>query len=265
MLKMVQENPFIPIRWMKEHTGMQGSEYFTKEEVETLCLLEDHLTARDNAVAIAAAQSSKGLSKQICNRYLEPFLYHTCICTATEWENFFALRAHPDAEIHIQELAFKMLEAANASAPKKLKAEEWHIPFGENIDRERVKKLLLQKLSHSRTMESLYDEAVIQIATARCARVSYLNFEGKDDYEDDIRLYNRLLQSGHLSPFEHCAMAMNEWQYEGGLCDQKFIGGDAGGSPVYEYGWSGNFRGFIQLRKTIENENKRDERLLKKN
>lgn len=273
MLKMVRENPFIPIRWMKEHTGMQGNEYF--EDEETIHFLEEEwLIARDYAAQQAEIlgdwededphmnggnggyKKVPALSKQICNRLLEPFMWHTCICTATEWENFFALRAHPDAEIHIQELAHKMLEVANASVPKKLKAGEWHIPFGDNIDISRIFKT--EKYENGTILQwkpmpvfedwadEFYLKEKIKIATARCARVSYLNFEGKDDYEDDIRLYNRLLKAGHMSPFEHCAYAMNTDEYQ--LLD----------------GWKGNFTGFYQLRKTIENENKKDERFIKK-
>ena len=29
MVEAVQNNPFIPIAWQKEHKGMQGNEYFT--------------------------------------------------------------------------------------------------------------------------------------------------------------------------------------------------------------------------------------------
>src|SRR6185369_7117160 len=32
MVKSVRENPFIPIAWQKDHKGMQGTEYFSKEE-----------------------------------------------------------------------------------------------------------------------------------------------------------------------------------------------------------------------------------------
>jgi thymidylate synthase ThyX len=31
MVKSVQENPFIPIVWQKDHKGMQGKEYLTDE------------------------------------------------------------------------------------------------------------------------------------------------------------------------------------------------------------------------------------------
>ena len=34
MAKMVEENPFIPIAFQKDHKGMQGTEYFTEEEIK---------------------------------------------------------------------------------------------------------------------------------------------------------------------------------------------------------------------------------------
>lgn len=241
MLKMVNENPFIPSRWMKEHTGMQGTEYV--DDPNDIQFFEYHWReAGIQAVKQASAMNERGLTKQICNRLLEPFMWHTCIATATEWENFFALRAHPDAEIHIQELAYKMLEAANASTPKNLQAGEWHIPFGEHIDDKRVENTWRKLI---KLPKDYITKTKLKIATARCARVSYLNFEGKDDYESDIVLYDRLLKSGHMSPFEHCAYAMNIDEYQ--LLD----------------GWKGNFKGFYQLRKTLSNENKKDERLIR--
>ena len=83
-----------------------------------------------------------------------------------------------------------------------------------------------------------------KISTARCARVSYLNYEGKDDYEADIKLYDRLLSSGHMSPFEHVAKCMTNGEYEKGYFKSIPSG--------FTEGWCRNFRGFIQLRETIE-------------
>ena len=199
MIKMVEEDPFIPIKWMKDHKGMQGTEYF---EDGSACKYL-WLKAKDEAIKQAQILSNKGITKQICNRLLEPFMWHTVICTASEWQNFFALRAHKDAEIHIQELAYRMLDEYNGSTPKKLQAGEWHIPFGDKFNEGRLSFL------HA---HGSIQELAIKIATARCARVSYLNFEGKDDYEADIKLHDRLLQSGHMSPFEHCAQVMDEDQ-----------------------------------------------------
>jgi len=240
---MVQEDPFIPIKWMKEHKGMQGAEYFEDDAALKLMWLK----ARDEAIRHAEFLNMKGLTKQLCNRLLEPFLYHKAIITGTEWENFFALRAHNDAEIHIQELAYRMLDEYNAHTPMQLKAGEWHIPFGDKIDVQRMIDGEAFSNEHdgfafglSGDIEYYIEKFKVKIATARCARVSYLNFEGKDDYEADIKLHDRLISSGHFSPTEHCAMAMDNSE------------------------WYGNFRGWKQYRKFLNNENRKDSRVIKK-
>ena len=91
MVKEVKENPFIPIAWQKDHKGMQGTEYFTDEK-DISWFKMNHLKARDQAVERATDAHEKGLTKQIVNRYLEPFMWHTVILTATEFDNFFELR-----------------------------------------------------------------------------------------------------------------------------------------------------------------------------
>ena len=244
MLEKVQNDPFIPIKWMKDHAGMQGNEYFNEEESN---LHEANwLMARDQAVQSAKVMSNFGVTKQIVNRLLEPFQWHVVLITSTEWENFFALRCHEAAEIHIQEFAYKALEAMNNSIPKQLKAGEWHIPFGDAFDKDRIEALYDEYRLDDNGLTHHDPVAEIKIATARCARVSYINYEGKDDYEADLKLYDRLSGMGHWSPFEHCAKAMGQ-------------------DDLSEFltGFCGNFEGFIQLRKTFSTENKKDNRLKK--
>ena len=49
VLKVVQNDPFIPIAWQKEHKGMQGIEYLTeKEDIEYA--IGTWLHARDAAI-----------------------------------------------------------------------------------------------------------------------------------------------------------------------------------------------------------------------
>lgn len=242
MVELVENDPFIPVKWMKDHKGMQGTDY-----LDDLLLGDIWLEARDEAVKKAKALSERDVTKQLCNRLLEPFMWHTVICTGTEWENFFALRAHPDAEIHIQELAQKMLDAYNESIPKKLRGGEWHIPFGDNFEPERLMEYAFTFLSAANGWEKpptakdmkdyILGPCYRKIATARCARVSYLNYEGKDDYEADIRLHDQLVKSGHMSPFEHCAMNRED-------------------EVIY-----GNFTGWKQYRKSFKGENKKDGRV----
>lgn len=262
MLKSVKENPFIPIKWMKEHKGMQGVEYFPKEWTKDLN--ERWLTVRDSAIHYAQTMSNVGVSKQICNRLLEPFMWHTVIVTASEWENFFALRVHEAAEIHIQKIAGMMLDKYNKSIPKELKAGEWHIPFGDKMDRKEIELILCKESNkYNEFTPELLNSIKIKIATARCARVSYTvvgEEDKKDNYENDIKLHDRLLQMGHLSPFEHCGRAMSNGEF-----DSSFHKGFEGDGPeFYTNGWSGNFRGFIQYRKILKGENKQDSRVIKK-
>jgi len=233
MLEMVQTNPFIPMRFQKDHSGMQGTEYFEDDE-HNECV-NHWLHAAHKAVDSAIQLSQFGVTKQLCNRLLEPFMMHKIIATASEWENFLALRAHDAAEIHIADVAYKMLEEMNNSTPKLLQPGEWHIPFGDKIDDTRVIELINSNPDVYNNMPLLK----IKIATARCARVSYNNFEGKDDYEADIKLHDMLLSMGHMSPLEHCAIAESHSAQ------------------------SGNFYGFTQYRKTLRGENKIELRLNK--
>lgn len=283
MVEMVRENPFIPIAWQKDHKGMQGKEYIT-DPMDLENIRKEWLEARDKAVE-QAITLNKGyeVTKQLCNRLLEPFMWHKVILTATEFDNFFNLRCpqyygvykswkdllgHKDvekrtkpfverlnesqSEIHIQLLSEAMWDAMNESEPKQLKAGEWHIPFGDKFDDKKIEELF-------GTFEK--EEVKIKIATARCARVSYLNFEGKDDYEADIKLHDRLAKSGHWSPFEHCARAMSPTEYSYSRRAAKFDG-----DPIIydERGWSGNFKGFIQYRKMFEGEHKFNPQTIKK-
>lgn len=289
MLESVKNNPFIPMAWQKEHKGMQGSEYLT-DDLSVQFATSTWLNGRDAAVRWAESLSSpsngyESVTKQLCNRLLEPFMWHTVIITATEWENFFALRCsrytsdknevfrsrkdfvkakdnkeegfhYPvsdlgwrnidkgQAEIHMMALAEAMWDAYQESKPQQLLPGFWHIPFG--------KDMLISKLPSEG--QNLHEE-LVKIATAMCARVSYtvVGEEGKaPNYENDIKLHNTLSTSGHWSPFEHCAKAMTDDEYDAHLCgvvDNNLLIGDD------MRGWSGNFRGFVQYRKTFKNEN----------
>ena len=117
---------------------------------------------------------------------------------------------------------------------------------------------------------------MVKIATARCARVSYLNYEGTDDYLKDVKLHDRLAVMKHFSPFEHCAQAMTSDEYIKNVRGEKYFY-DADSDPLSGHfdtsgyqdskeiqGWSGNFKGFVQYRKTFEGENSKDERVISK-
>ena len=94
MVKAIQENPFIPIAWQKEHKGMQGSKYIT-EDVYIKEAIANWLTSRDNAIKQAEyLNKTCQVTKQLCNRLLEPFMWTTMLITGSRqgWDNFFNLR-----------------------------------------------------------------------------------------------------------------------------------------------------------------------------
>ena len=308
MVKMVQEDPFIPIAWQSKHSGMQGTEYLDGESEQKL-LVNKWLEARDLAVQQSKLLNNSNVTKQLCNRLLEPFMWHTVLLTGTEFKNFFELRCpvyeteigvfkskrdalisyaeggvmanlpitdlewlqinSSQAEIHMQALAEAMWDAMNESTPKLLKEGEWHIPFGDQMDEDKIETLLHgpYRASYVRK-EGDVQQAKIEIAIARCARLSYMTFDGEIDYEKDLKLYDTLLKSHHMSPFEHCARAMSDEEYYSFIKGEIPIivqnNGEIVNRELYPqsyskdlgtdfYGWCNNFKGFIQYRYLIEN------------
>lgn len=97
------------------------------------------------------------------------------------------------------------------------------------------------------------NQFMIQIATARCARLSYMTHDGKIDYEKDIKLHDQLLKDGHMSPFEHCAKAMSDREYSKFTKGRMFVkDGDSLEQDNDTHGWCNNFLGWIQYRYLIE-------------
>jgi hypothetical protein len=91
MIEMIQNDPFIPIAWQEQHTGMQGTKYITDPERIQL-EIDDWIADRDYAIRKAIGRMNRGITKQIINRPLEAWAWTTELITATEWENFFHLR-----------------------------------------------------------------------------------------------------------------------------------------------------------------------------
>ncbi len=158
--------------------------------------------------------------KQLANRVLEPYMWHTVITTGTEWSNFFALRNNKDAQPEIATIARMMQEDYDAQSPRLLAPGEWHLPLLQPDEVE---------------VARADPERWAMICAARCARVSYLTHAGIRDPQADADMAAKLSTSGHMSPFEHVGYAMGDGEYAA--------------NP-----WSGKFHGFVQLRKRIPNE-----------
>lgn len=218
MLAQVKDDPVIPMHWGANQPGMQA-----KEEVPyqvMLVAIEMWKRAAEDAAHWAKALCDMGVHKQVANRLLEPFQWMRTIVSATEWDNFFALRDHKDAEPHFQLLAQAVRRAMDDNIPLRrphapYATVGWHLPY----------------VTHEERQNNL-PERLAKISAARCARVSYLTHDGANpSVEADLALYERLVGSVpmHASPVEHQACA-----------------GPLGFGP------SGNFLGWAQYRKGLE-------------
>jgi len=213
MIERIVREPAEPIHWGKNQPGMQANEELVWDTlVQTR---KAWLEARDAAVKFAARMHSLGAHKQIVNRVLEPFAHTTILVTATEWENFFKLRRHRDAQPEIHELADVMYTAQQASTPRLLQHGEWHLPYVYDDDLDEIIKMALNQTQDTMFGQATLDDVerattriACRISTARCARVSYLNHDGSNpDLEKDDQLFHKLMiaQPLHASPAEHQA------------------------------------------------------------
>lgn len=233
----------MPERWGSEQKGMQSG-----SEVSNTCLVSGiWCDAMYNAIGAAEACATHGLHKSLCNRLIEPFSHITVLATATDHRNFFALRAHPDAMPEFQVLAYRMLDQYLKNEPQEVQWGNWHIPKFDHAE---------QKESYDKAANAggEWQKVALKIATARCARLSYLTFDGDHDPAKDIELHDRLLASGHMSPFEHCAQAVNSVDYPWSNFDSLVGPVDTGGGSVA----IGGLSGWMQYRKRFENENRTD-------
>lgn len=211
----------VNLRFMKHQKGMEAN---TPVSVQTQADAERVWDeARKNALAAHQAFERLGVSKGQANRVLEPFFNTEVVATNTRrgWEAFFALRADEGAQYEIQVVA---KDAQKALSESEGKVRSIHAPFVEEAD-------LVNRENFTRA---------IITSVVNCARVSYLNHEGKVDLIERYAVrFMELLKARpiHGSPFEHVA-AFTEFQEDG-----EHFGGNL--NTFGDNHW-------IQLRKVIE-------------
>lgn len=253
MIEDLRRDPAMPVYWGSNKPGMQAGEELSDDDTDPqwrgLSAKEGAkalwATAMENSIASVEELIKLGLHKQIANRILEPWAHINVVVTATDWANFFALRRHPDAQPEIKALADTMHLAMDYSKPTLLNPGNWHLPYIQAKDYEALS-------IHPKTLwqdEPDSIEILRKVSVARCARVSYLTHDGRQtSIEEDLALYERLVgsQPQHASPAEHQATPdiKTEPQDDCYLCEE----------------WKrpelhGNFRGWVQYRKTLSGEN----------
>jgi hypothetical protein len=196
------------------------------------------LLARDWAWDAAKWMIDNKVNKGHANILIQDFCWITGIITATEWDNFWALRAYPpdDAKprAEVMKIAGMMHDLYEDSAPVELRYGEPHVPlvYPEEDD-----------------VWTSSDNA-IKVSGGRVARVSYLTHDGKRDPSADIGLHDDLIGKGHMSPFDHQA-----WPIP--VTGPKWVEAPdprVGTVKVQGPDWRGKYFGWCPYRKTIPNE-----------
>lgn len=241
----LREDPFYPVYWGKNQKGMQADQELTPEEIAYV--KGKWIDARDSAIDHASVLMDRGVHKQITNRLLEPFMWHTVIISSTEWGNFEHLRVNKHAQPEFKKSAEMVMDVIHGSIPKLVSPGAWHLPFTDAADAANIE-----------------DAQLVQVSAGRSARVSYMTHDGKRDPKADVTLAMGLLQNGHMAPWEHPARPMSDREREifgrdeytmpanwpGGITD-PYMQWKKTGKRTY---FLGNFNGWVQARKLIHGE-----------
>lgn len=223
IIDSINKDPIYPAKG-KNQKGMQAGGILDIATCKKVDEVVDKMRSR--ALQYVWQLSELGLHKQSANRYLEPFSHISVLVSATEWNNFFALRDHPDAQPEMQTLARCIREAMDGSVPEFKEDNEWHLPFVEQEEK-----------------ENLALKEQLMLSVARCATISFARPASKITLEKALEIYNRLTKSTpiHASPFEHQAKP---------IADSK----EASHVSLYDNElYCGNFRGWMQYRHVIPN------------
>lgn len=226
----------MPVEWGKNQAGMQANELMSDREADAASAVWQE--AGLESIRWSKSLANLGLHKQLANRVTEPFQVMKTVVTATEWENWFTLRNHPDAQPEIRELARRMFEALQKSQPMPLRHGQWHVPY---VTRTMTEGQVFYTDAGGMPLD--LNSAKI-ISASCCAQVSYRKSD--DSLEKAEMIFDKLINSrpAHASPVEHQATPMvsvKATQFMPGVTHIDYKG----------YNWSGNFRGWIQHRQLI--------------
>ena len=246
MLEHTKNINLKPIYFGSKKSGMQaGDELLGVELEQAKGVWEASLR---NAVESSEMLDSLGVAKEVTNRLVEPFQLVKVVCTATDWDNFFNLRLHPDSDPNICMLAYKMYKAMQESKPITLKAGEWHLPY--------------VNLGWNGKGEMCYADEdfnfvdlgqAIKLSAASCASVSYRT-EGMTLEKAD-KIFDMLIDAEviHASPFEHLGTPIKPKYDELGCVRVNCSESESWEEGITQRNrqgdlCSGNLRGWIQYR-----------------
>lgn len=243
-IDLIKSSPALPVFYGKNQSGMVAEQELDSVEIESAKWLIKQVL--HEVVEGVQGLQKIGLHKQSAARYLEPWMHVKGVLTSTEWENFFWLRCHPDAQPEFQELARAIENAIILSEPVSLEYGEWHMPYFED--------------GYWYPNMSVSLEDALKISASCCAQVSYR--KNDDSIEKAQLVWDRLNigskdKPQHVSPTEHQATPI----YNTGIVRNNtcFSSTWQDGITAYhkQLGFmSGNLSGWIQHRQLISGNTK---------
>lgn len=258
MNETILDEVAMPVRFGQNQAGMQdkGGEHDAPVVIDGVSYSPQEAWeyAAKQAVKVSNAFAEAGYHKQVCNRLTEPFQFTVDVFTATELANLFWLRCDKDADPTAQVLVELMYEAyMDEDDWQCLTDGEWHLPFvGVNwfYGKQQffIREFYVDGELGFHYQKQLTIEEAKKVSMSVCAQASYRKAD--DSLEKALTVEQRLFTGNkvHASPSEHQAMAFDSDGYVEccefkGLTHQD-VNGDF---------WSGNLKGFVQLRQLIPN------------
>ncbi len=244
VVEQVESNPAMPIHWGLNQKGMQASE----EHSDVGRCEQAWRTISAMTTGFAESLDEEGLHKQIVNRILEPYQFIKVVVTATEFDNFFWLRYHSDAQPEIRELADCMYKAHQEAPEFTLSPGEWHTPYVGHMAGPRNELWYYLDDGHGDDLILTLEEA-LKVSASCCAQVSFRSLD--TSLEKALRIYDMLIESKpmHASPVEHACTPMEKpnWRIAEDAWEDGATHMDREGDL-----WSGNFKGWIQHRQLLD-------------
>lgn len=222
--------------------------------VQRTCDLAEHFVGLD-------------IAKQQINFLLQDLCPLTEVITATDWSNFYALRTElmddgtPVARPEVYKTAVAIKEAIEARTPQPLEHGWLHLPM---LTSNEIEWLCLDRDDPSMGGAKKVEDFWIGVSAGRCARISYGDYKWWE--EGPVKSWDRsrkLLQSGHMSPFEQQARCFSIDRWKSVKLLQSCVRDPVTCSHlqllerqelIRQLEYSGNLHGWMPARKDFENE-----------
>jgi hypothetical protein len=245
-----KDGAFRPEAFSKRVKGMgQGADLESDDQDKANRLWDYHVGA---SLHVARELAKLDVAKQQVNFVIQDLCPVVEILTATDWDNFFALRLDTDetgaprARPEVFKATSAIQKAWSESTPTVVNEGQMHLPL--------VTQQEIEDLRYHPT------DTAARISIGRCARVSYDKHRDPEPWSASIDRADRLLANGHMSPFEMCARPFTSEEHEGREKLREFINTLGWMSPQERRHltdatfYLGNFRGWHQMRKDIIHE-----------